>query len=135
MILLVLAIAGSFAFLLILKISFWFLIPAVMFAYFMTMRDASVIVLDAERLKINSLNFLVGVHSIPRKSITKINSIQTLQDETYEVYGSPYLTLKRQYELEYLNNKGKKIKVHFSISNRQKEKLIMEDLKLVNQGF
>ena len=99
------------------------------------MRDASVIVLDAERLKIISLNFLIGAHSIPRKSIIKINSIQTLQDETYEVYGAPYLTLKRRYELEYLNDKGKKIKVYFSISNRQKEKLIMEDLKPVDQGF
>jgi len=134
-ILLVLAITGSCVLLLILKISFWFIIPTVMFAYFMTMRDASVIVLDAERLKIISLNFLIGAHSIPRKSIIKINSIQTLQDETYEVYGAPYLTLKRRYELEYLNDKGKKIKVYFSISNRQKEKLIMEDLKPVDQGF
>lgn len=130
-ILLVLAIAGSCALLLILRISFWFLIPAIMLAYLMTMRDASIILLDAERLKITSLNFLMGTHSISRKSIIKINSIQTLQDETYEVYGAPYLTLKRRYELEHVNNKGKKIKVYFSISNRKKEKLIMEDLKLI----
>lgn len=129
-ILLVLAITVSCAFLLILKISFWLLIPAVIFAYFMTMRDTSVIVLDAEKLKIISLNFLIGAHSIPRRSIIKINSIQTLQDETYEVYGAPYLTLKTKYELEYLNIKEKKTKVHFSISNRQKEKSIMENLKV-----
>ena len=96
----------------------------------MTMRDTSVIVLDAEKLKIISLNFLIGAHSIPRRSIIKINSIQTLQDETYEVYGAPYLTLKTKYELEYLNIKEKKTKVHFSISNRQKEKSIMENLKV-----
>jgi hypothetical protein len=101
----------------------------------MTMRDASIIVLNADMLKIISFNFLIGSHSIPLKSIVKINSIQTLKDDTYEVYGAPYLTLKRHYELEYTNSKGKIQKVCFLISNKQKEKLIMEALKLVGQGF
>lgn len=99
------------------------------------MRDASILVLDAERLKIISLNFIISSHLIPRKSIVKINSIQTLKDETYEVYGAPYLTLKRRYELEYLNTQGKKITAHLSFSNSQKENTIMKSLKPVNQGF
>jgi hypothetical protein len=134
-ILLVLAIAGACAFLVIVKISFWFLIPAITVAYLMIMQEASIIMLDEERLKIISFNFLIGNHSIPRKSIIKINSIQALIDEGHEVYGAPYATWKRRYELDYSDSKGKKITVQFSISNRQKEKLIMENLKLVDQGF
>jgi hypothetical protein len=56
-------------------------------------------------------------------------------DDTYEVYGAPYLTLKRRYELEYLDAKGIKRKAYFSISNKHKEKLIMEALRLVGQDF
>lgn len=128
-VLFLLAVAGAGALLFILKLSFWFLIPAVIFAYFITMREAAIIGLDADRLKIISTNFLIGAHSIPRKSIIKISSVQSLQDETFEVYGAPYLTLKRRYQVEYLNPQGKKLTVHFSISNRQKEQSIMKDLK------
>jgi len=127
-ILLVLAIAGSCTFFLISNISFWFMIPVIVFAYFITMRDAFIIVLDAERLKITSFNFLISSHLISRRSIIKINSIQTLEDETYEVYGAPYLTLKRRYELEYLDTQGKKITAYFSFSNWEKEKRIIESL-------
>lgn len=105
--------------LLSLNISVWFITVITLFTYFMTMRDASVIILDAEYLKIFSLNFLVGIHSISRKSIIKIHSIQTLSDDTHEVVGAPYPTMKIRYRLEYLNNSGKKVTVDFLFSMEQ----------------
>jgi hypothetical protein len=128
-ILFALAIIGTSVCLYILEINAWFMIPAVIFSYAMTMREASIIVIDDDRMKIMSFNYSIGIQSIPLSSINKINSTQTLDDDTYEVYGAPYLTLNRGYELEYIDTKGKTRKVEFKISNVRKEKLIMEALK------
>jgi len=125
-----LAVAGLISILLILQLSGWLLIPGIIFSYGATMRDAYIIKIDNDLLKITSPNIFIASHVISKKSIIKINSIQTLKDETYEVYGAPYLSLKKGYEIEYWSDKGKKKKAYFSISNKNKEKSIMEALKV-----
>lgn len=103
-----LAVASLIFILLILELNLWLLIPGTIFSYGAAMRDACIIKIDNDLIKITSLNIFIASHITSKNSIIIINSMQTLQDDTYEVYGAPYPSSKRRYELEYWSPEGKK---------------------------
>jgi hypothetical protein len=119
---------GSFVLLYILELSYWSLLPFLVLSYLFTMRDAAIIALSNTTLTIVSFNLFVGKHLVPLDSIILVNSKRNLQDETHDVYGAPFLTLRTRYELQYTDKIGKTKLVRFSFSNNRKEKLIMGTL-------
>jgi len=107
----------------------YFLILLIIPCYGMTMRDSYILQLDADRFKITPFNIFIGNSLIRTKSITKINSVQSIEVDDYNVYGAPYFITKRRYQIEYINDKGLISTSHFSISNKQKEKVILMELE------
>ena len=97
-------------------------------SYFITLGTSKIIKLNNDSLKIISLNPFFRSHSIKTKLIVKINSSESSEYDTV-ITAEMYYIFKKKYDLEYVNEKGKKQEVTFSIYNQKKEKILLEALR------
>jgi hypothetical protein len=117
-------------FFLLSGISLWLLVLLAIPCYSLTMRDACLLKLNGDQFDITPLNPFIGNSSIHTKSIINVNSFQSIEPDDYNVYGAPYFVTKRKYRLDYTNSKKTIDTTFFSISNEEKEKIILKELRL-----
>lgn len=130
----ILALIASFLIYFFADLSPWFFLALIFFAYLATMKEACIVKLDSATLKITSFNPFFSSATINTKSIIKIKSVQTFEQQSHKVYGGSFFRFSRRYELEYLDSKGRRKNAYFSISRKNKEKSILEALNLLTQG-
>lgn len=106
--------------------NFWWVPIITIILYFHFLGGASVISLDSNRLKVMPLNFLLNSIEINTKCITKINSYSNFDPELDITAENFYFQLRRYYVLEFIDLKGRKEKIRFSISSVSMEKKILE---------
>lgn len=110
------------------ELNIWLILFLMLASYFITLGTSKIIKMNNDSLKIISLNPFFRSHSIKTKSIVKINSSESSTYDTV-ITAEMYYIFKKKYDLEYVNEKGKKQEVTFSIYNQKKEKILLEALK------
>ncbi len=103
----------------------WLSVIMVFFSYGFTMASSCIIKLEKEKLTIIPLSPLQVKKRISMGSITKINSQQSYTFESDLTAEATYPFFRRDYSIEYLDEKNKQKAVSFSISNKAKEKALM----------
>lgn len=106
----------------------WILIMLIVFAYLATIQRATIINLTDTELKLTSLNPFLSSSSISINSIVKLTSTEAFDQMAGQNFGGSFYLFTRRYQVEYIDHNHEKIKSHFSILNKKKEKLIIDIL-------
>jgi hypothetical protein len=96
----ILALIASFLVYFFADLSPWFFLVLIFFASLTTMKEACIIKLDSATLKITSLNPFLSSPAINTRSIIKIKSAQTFEQQSHKVYGGSFFLFSRRFELE-----------------------------------
>jgi hypothetical protein len=111
------------------KLGIWLRVFLAFFSYLIFLGGTNRIRLTKDKLHIIFLNCFGGHISINLKSITKIWTEQSYQQESTTYLHSTYNVFRRYYHIEYTDNKGKKRLTHFKINSGRKEIAIMNWIK------
>jgi hypothetical protein len=109
-----------------LNLSIWLLILCTVAAYFIFLGGTSIINVTDEKIEIMFLNLIGGRVSIELKKIVKVWAGETYEIETGISVETGYYLFSREYNLEFLDDSGKRRQLNFKINNRKKEIQIIE---------
>jgi hypothetical protein len=109
------------------ELNTWIILFLMVVSYFTTLGTSKIIRLNNDSLRIISLNPFFRSHPIKTNLIVKITSSQSSTYDTV-ITAEMYFIFKKKYDLEYIDEKGKKQEVTFSIYNQKKEKMLFEAL-------
>lgn len=111
----------------------WIPLLFAIISYFIFLGGTNIILLTEDKIQIIFLNLIGGQASVKLSKITKIWTTETYAQETTIDFESSFYIFKRNYKIEYTDDKNKKRILNFRISNSKKEVQIMNAINRQKQ--
>jgi hypothetical protein len=111
-------------------LSVWLSVLLGTISYFIFLGGSNLINVADDKIEITFLNLFSGRASIDFKKVKRLWSEQSYEAETDYSVENTYYVFSRQYNLEFLDEKGRSKVLNFKVNNRKKEN---EIVKAINE--